>query len=1664
MEFIPLYPKPPRSAVEAAEPRDRCSDCNRCFFSGIPDLEVIRKRAKTKKLDEAEIDALVAEAEAKKPRVNTVCMPPEGKPGGLLIVTDYPTADDDKVGRPLYSKIGNYVRQRILKYWDGPVAADTAIKCAPGSLEVRETHLRECRSYLHANIKEIQPKRIITMGSVAMQAVLGRRPAMLSVRRGYGWYTGDGSMTPVFLLMSPNATRQNAFIQQWFEYDLKWACTTPIGQLIRDMPTDAFARIIRTPRDAKMAYESIQKCEWLAWDAETAGLMFNKDFKILCVSMAEKDCEDIWVWSREALLDPECFKYFKAIMIDEKIKKIPQNGKYDRLAMMAAYDIVVRGNFGDTLFWRKLLDSDADGKLDVMQELVGMGGGKAEMKSAIAEALKACRAKGIGRGKKRREVTHEDLESIGPLEHVLAIREKRGNPKAHVMALIDEEPLYRYCARDSKSTELIAKKLEPRLRKNKEIERIWDRLIQPASEAIVHIERWGVEASRDTLHFFQRQLAEKRADIESRFAQYDGQFKGGFNPASTRQVATLLFDVLGLPVLKKTPNQPCTDAATLERLKDKHPIVKDLLDYRLILKQEGTYADGMITHIRDDGRIHPTLNLAGARSGRLSCSDPNLQNITAPYTWYGKIARDIFTVPKGRVMIQLDFSQLELRVAAMISGDKKMKHIFIDGADYHQKTAEIAAPIAWGITPDKAKSMGKTEWKPYRKMAKVFNFGMLYGMGDAALAAKMGATKQEAAKIREAVLGSFHTYAAWANKQVEIAQRTGYTWTWWDGERARRRSLWRIRDADSEARSRAENGASNCLDAETEALTKRGWVKGFELKISDQILTKNPTTGFLEWQCPTDLKFYPNYNGALVEFKSKSFHAVTTPSHRWLVTNKANGRWVEKTSKTISKYGDHRIHRTGEYNETSQCQLSDDMLRLVGWWLTDGYRKKTRRIEHRPGKAGPKPGYPKLGLCQSTRANIEKVRQIEQLLVRLGINATVRDNKDTCCRYWEFKDKNAALLFDLFPTRCLTPTFVSSLSRHQAEIVLQTMMLGDGNYGDKGTFCSGIKQQAEIFQMLAVLCGYAASIVCRDMRKYTPKSEKLKNIPCGKDVWYVTLRKRTTVQVLKKHTKEYEGKVGVWCPVVPNTFFVARRSGQVYITGNTPIQGCLPYNTRVLTSIGYQKIGEIPEVGSVWTGTKWANYKRLDRGECERAQVYLDNGHIIECDTRHSVLVERGTHCEFVSFDDLKLEDQVCLSMAKQQTWGNKLLPSDEAYWMGFAIGNGCASHGKTHANALAITFGDRKGRYKHSEKASKFAQWVQNIGKTVQKPRVYADKTTVVVESKSLRSRWEGFGYCWGDTASKKRIPDTIWHSDLDTRISFITGLLDADGTVGLSKAPPSLHMCQRNLLEEVQILLRTIGVESKLRGPYQWEQHVSWRLDCNGGQLSAIGYGIRKKTCVPGAKAPSRCVNDFFKKVPKCPRDWSDSWKTLYYKTRKSLDLSAYVLAEWCSHLELELEEPLYATSTCVEKKKLGFSENTYTLSVDDDSHRFDGEGVIHKNTASDFCLASLVECVRWILETKFPAKLVLTVHDSLMFEVDIDYADELIRTVLNIMQSWPSEGVPIVVDAEIGLSWGSLFELEERDGVYHALWEEDVIEDGKKKSVKCSAPWQEKVFENS
>jgi DNA polymerase I-like protein with 3'-5' exonuclease and polymerase domains len=463
---------------------------------------------------------------------------------------------------------------------------------------------------------------------------------------------------------------------------------------------------------------------------------------------------------------------------------------------------------------------------------------------------------------------------------------------------------------------------------------------------------------------------------------------------------------------------------------------------------------------------------------------------------------------------------------------------------------------------------------------------------------------------------------------------------------------------------------------------------------------------------------------------------------------------------------------------------------------------------------------------------------------------------------------------------------------------------------------------------------------------------------------------------------------------------------------NVEIQGCLPAHTRILTSDGYIPIGRARTSGTAWTGSVWAEYELLNRGECELAELELSNGQVLACDVRHQVLVQRLDDYCFAHFDDLVVGDQICMSLAQPLEFGKRHAAKEHYYWMGFATGNAWSSSGPAHRNAITFTFGDRKGRYAKEEKARAFYEYAsRSLGVLPQKPEVHEGKIAITLESASVRRYYESLGYAWGETAHEKRVPKTLWTSTLSNRCAFLTGLLDADGHLHVQT--PNIHLCQRELLEEAQVLFRTVGIESTVRGPYV----DSWRLDLVGSQCAKhLAYGSTRSMQLP-MPIPRQVAVDILQREAGSSR----SHTVLRSRLRRGGRIGVYTALEMYAAAGLQPPD-LYATRRLVEKRRLGRSETTYTLSIKHPSHRFDSEGVISKNSAADVVKVAQINLDSCGLDQRLGCIQLINVHDELIFECPKENVQEAKAEIKDWMEH-PFAfdlAVPLTVAIGSGRSW--------------------------------------------
>jgi uracil-DNA glycosylase family 4 len=770
---LPLYRSVPRYAVEVEPPTDVDHECRRCGL---------------------------------REGVRTVCMNPEGEPGGLLLVGMYPGREEDLRARPMVGDSGAYLRKLVSAWWTGPVALTNAVACAPGAREVTDKHVTACRTYLSAIVREVKPTRIVSLGDVASLGLLGRSVAPLNQRRAYAWFGGS---VPVLLLCNPAAALRNRFVRKAFEDDLRWALTTAF-----EAPRWK-SLVTWLVEDEDIAEEALgaMRSARTSWDVETAGELYSESFRLLSVTCTPRGSDESFTWTEKSLANERLRDALLGWLRDPAATKTAQNGKYDQQCIHAVYGFWPASNVFDTRLGRKLLDPEGDAKLKVMADLVGFGGHKDEMEAAKDDAIAHVRRR---LSQERREAKSKTIplafmkaDPVHPAADVALdrfIRKCEGQKEdtdKWVMALVPKPVLYVYNGRDSLVTDVLGAHLEQRLAAQPDLERTWNRLVQPASDAVAQVEAWGVCADRDGIEAFDAYLGVEEARLRKELDLY----APGLNWGSRDQVADFLYGKLGLtpPHMTET-GKPSTDEDAMEALKDKHPAPAALVGLRGVNKLRSNYASGMSLHVRDDGRIHTSFNVDGARSGRISSSDPNLQNIPSEKTdpVNGRMARDVFTVPPGYVMVSHDYKQLELCVAAAVSGDPAMRAIFAAGVDFHQRAAEIAAPLMGKRVEDVTPGD--------RRAAKTVVFGKMYGRGAKAIAAQIGCSVAEAETYINAVMGAFKVYDAWSKDRVKEARTTGGVWVMSPHDptqRGRFRPLWRIADKDDQQRNTAENASGN---------------------------------------------------------------------------------------------------------------------------------------------------------------------------------------------------------------------------------------------------------------------------------------------------------------------------------------------------------------------------------------------------------------------------------------------------------------------------------------------------------------------------------------------------------------------------------------------------------------------------------------------------------------------------------------------------------------------------------------------------------------------------------------------------------------------------------------------------------------------------------------
>lgn len=777
MRWLPLYPEPPRIALDDATAKDLDSDCRDCRLGSSERESCIPA------------ELLPAHGEEKE-RVQVFAGPP--------------TLAEAKSRRPMSAQTGQWVRRHLEAYRRQGVSflLEHAVKC-PGqpTPKVYPT----CAQYARATYDEFSPDRILVLGAAALNTVVGLGGAMESMRGGYAYSLAG---IPVFFMLDPLSPQRNRlYAKAWVE-DLERA----MGERPALPPITGEYALVETPEDAQEAAESIRLANVAAYDAETFGGVGDPHTRVMAFAVSLDDGGETYVWEHEAMADPECVAPLLDALTDPLGPVFTGwNVKFDQNQLLATpantRRLLPRADI-DAMLLRKIAHANILGRLEAAQPLVGMAG-KDEVKPIVAKGATALAS-----------AAHLDkpLSWPGISDEAMEFAKDRVrdgvDPRRFAYAAIPPDVRARYVALDASSTVRLLPLIEAEV-ESTGTGRVWPEIGHDLAHAICAMERNGIRIDPDRVRLLQKQCEDEIEQLQAELDKIAQKMPDGeFNPNASGQIATYFYEVLGLPVKRTTrTGRPSADADTLSKLTS-HPragkAAQAILSYRRAVKFKSTYADALLREVRGDGRVHPSFRIDGTESGRPSCAEPNLLNIPSPYhddpqkAALGKMCRELFVAEPGWMMIEGDYSQIEIRVAASLSQDPVMMEVYSrTGVDFHLETARLIAP-AFGTDPATV-----TKDHPLRARAKTVNFAILYGDSPYGLGLKLGISTAEAEALISAIFGAYRGLAQWVRKQVQIGRRSGETWTAWKGSPFRRRPLYAIADVDEDARKTAERSTYN---------------------------------------------------------------------------------------------------------------------------------------------------------------------------------------------------------------------------------------------------------------------------------------------------------------------------------------------------------------------------------------------------------------------------------------------------------------------------------------------------------------------------------------------------------------------------------------------------------------------------------------------------------------------------------------------------------------------------------------------------------------------------------------------------------------------------------------------------------------------------------------
>jgi DNA polymerase-1 len=580
------------------------------------------------------------------------------------------------------------------------------------------------------------------------------------------------------------------------------------GEGVVTAPAPAVKRTVHTvltDKELDGLVQTLKKAKALSVDVETTGLD-TFTCRLVGIALSVKAGEGWYLPVGHAVLGgpkqlplEKVRKALAPFFSDAKLPKRGQNLKYD-LLVLERHGLPLTNIAFDTLVASYCLNPSrmSHGLKALSQDLLG------ETMTPI-ETL-------IGTGAKQITMDQVPVESAAP-----------------------------YAAADAEVAFRLAERMAPEL-KEKGMEELFHDVEMPLVEILAGMERAGIKMDKPYLESLRRRFETDIAALEKEMYRLAGM---EVNLNSPKQLAVLLFEKLKLPVIKKTKTGFSTDEEVMQKLSHLHPFPAKLLEYRELAKLKSTYVDALLANLSPDtGRVHGRFNQAVAATGRLSSTDPNLQNIPIR-TPQGRAIRRAFIPEEGFVLLSADYSQIDLRVLAHMSGDKALREAFKHGEDVHAATAREI----FGLKP------GERPEEEQRRVAKTVNFGIVYGQTPFGLSQQLGIPMDKAKAYIETYMARYPGVTRWIDKTIDFAKKHGYVTTLLN----RRRYLPEINASNQAVRGFAERTAMNTPIQGTSAdiikvamleiarlIEKKGWKTRLLLQVHDDLMFEVPVRDLAE--------------------------------------------------------------------------------------------------------------------------------------------------------------------------------------------------------------------------------------------------------------------------------------------------------------------------------------------------------------------------------------------------------------------------------------------------------------------------------------------------------------------------------------------------------------------------------------------------------------------------------------------------------------------------------------------------------------------------------------------------------------------------------------------------------------------------------------------------